>query len=348
MGAWYCSREEVKDALDIKETARSNAQIDRAIESASRAVEGFLHRVFAPTLATRVFDWPNYQTARAWRLWLAQNDLISVTSLSSGGVTIPESDYFLEPANEGPPYDSVEIDLDSSSAFSSAGTFQHAISVTGLWGYTDDNTNVGTIVEALDASETAVDVDGAAAAQLGVGNVLKVDTERLLVTEKAALTTGQTLQSAMTAVDNDVSVSVADGSAFAVGEVVLLDSEKMLVTDIAGNTLTVIRAWDGSVLDEHDGSTVYAYRTLTVTRGALGTTAASHESGAAVYRWDVPGPVRELVMAEAINNIQQARSGYVRTAGSGENEQETKVLGLEALRRSVRQSHGRKARVVAV
>src|SRR5690606_22447868 len=56
---WYTTRETVKAALDYKETARNDAQVDRAIESASRAVEGLLHRRFYPETATRYFDWPN-------------------------------------------------------------------------------------------------------------------------------------------------------------------------------------------------------------------------------------------------------------------------------------------------
>lgn len=348
MGTWYTTREDVKRSLDINETARSNAQVDRAIEAASRAVEGYLHRVFVPTLATRTFPWPNGQHARAWRLWLDHDDLISVTTLSSGGTTIPAADFFLEPNNEGPPFDSIEIDLDSSSAWSTSGTHQRAISVTGLWGWSNDTTSVGTIAEALDFSETGVDVDGATAAQVGVGSVLTVDSERMLVTERGTLSTGQTVQTPLTDVDNNVTVAVTTGSAYAVGEVILLDSERMLIVDIAGNNLTVIRAWDGSVLATHTGSTIFGYRTLTVARGALGTTAATHSSGASVLRWDVPGPVRELAMAEAINNLEQARAGYTRTAGSGENERETKVQGLEALRKSVRRSHGRKGRVVSV
>lgn len=348
MGTWYCYREDVKRSLDINETARSNAQVDRAIEAASRAVEGYLHRVFVPTLATRYFDWPNQQYARAWRLWLDENEIISVTTLTSGGTTVASSDYFLEPANSGPPYDRVEIDIDSSAAFSTGGTHQRAIVITGLFGYSNDETTVGTIAEALDSSETGVDVDGPTAAQVGVGSVLRVDSERFLVTEKSTLTTGQTLQTPLTDVDNNVTVAVTTGSAYSVGEVILLDSEKMLIVDIAGNNLTVIRAWDGSVLATHTGSTIYGYRTLTVTRGALGTTAASHLTAAPVLRWDVPGPVRELAMAEAINNLEQARAGYARTAGSADNERESKVQGLEALRKSVRRSHGRKGRVASV
>jgi hypothetical protein len=348
MGVWYCTRDDVKSALDSKETARNHAQIDRAIEAASRAVEGYLHRSFAPILSTRVFDWPNQQYSRAWRLWLDENDLISVSAFTSGGTTVASTDYFLEPANSGPPYDRLEIDLDSSAAFATGGTHQRSVSITGLWGYSDEGTAVGTIAEALDDSETGVDVDGPTAALVGVGSVLKVGSERMLVTERGTLTTGQTLQTDMTAVDNNVTVAVTTGSSFSVGEVILLNSERMKIIDVAGNNLTVIRAWDGSVLATHSGSTIYGYRTLTVTRGALGTTAASHSTASAVTRWDVPGPVRELCVAEAQNDLLQERAGYARTAGSGDSEKEARVLGLESLRLSVRRSHGRKARIGAV
>lgn len=348
MGIWYTTREDVKRSLDMNETARSDALVDRAIEAASRAVEGLLHRSFAPILATRYFDWPNHQYARAWRLWLDENELISVTTLTSGGTTISSSDYFLEPVNSGPPYDRVEIDMDSSASFSSGDTWQRSIAITGLWGYRNDETTVGATAEALDASETGVDVDGATASLVGVGSVIRIDSERMAVTGRSALTTGQTLQSALTIQNNAVSVAVTDGTAFSVGETILLDSERMLIVDIAGNTLTVKRGWDGSVLATHSGSTIYGYRTLTVVRGSLGTTAATHSTSAPVYRWDVPGPVRELTMAESLNSIEQARSAYARTAGSEENEREAKAYGLESLRKSVRRSHGRNGRVGGV
>lgn len=348
MGTWYITREAVKRSLDAKETARNDVLVDRAIEAASRSVDGFLRRTFAPTLATRYFDWPNEQYARPWRLWITREDLISVTTLSSAGTTISSSDYFLEPNISGPPYDRVEIDMGSSAAFSSDDTWQRAIAITGLWGYTNDETTVGTIAEALDASETGVDVDGATAALVGVGSVVRVDSERMLVTGRSTLTSGQTLQSDMTNSNASVTVAVTTGSAFAVGETILLDSERMLIVDIAGNNLTVKRGWDGSVVAAHSGSTIYGYRTLTVSRGALGTSAATHSSGASILRWDVPGPVAELTLAEAINNLEQAKAAYSRTAGSGEGEREAKVQGLEALRKSVFRSHGLKARIGAI
>ncbi|MGW3428885.1 hypothetical protein ACWDHW_13155 [Streptomyces melanosporofaciens] len=346
---WYATREDVKDALDVKETARSNARVDRALEGASRAVEGLLHREFAPVIATRYFDWPNSQTARPWRLWLDDSELISVTTLTSGGVTIGPADYFLEPNRTGPPFRRVEIDLGSNAAWGGGDTYQRDITVTGLWGYRDDETAAGTVVEPLDASETSVDVDGAASALLGVGSVLRLDEERMLVTGRAQLDTGQDLGGDLTASAANTSVTVADGSQFATDEVILIDAERMRVEDIAGNQLVVKRAWDGSVLAAHTpGAGIFAARTLTVTRGALGTTAATHTSGTVVNRWDPPGPVRDLCIAEALTTLLQGQSGYARVVGSGENQREAAGKGLGDLRCSVYASHGRKARTRAV
>lgn len=346
---WYATREEVARTLDVKVTARSNAQIDRALAAASRSVEGLCHRRFYPETATRYFNWPNAQRARSWRLWLDDSELISVTTLSSGGTTISASDFFLEPNRTGPPYRSIELDLDSSAAWGGGDTHQRDITITGLWGYRNDETTAGTLAEALDASETAVDVDGDTAAAVGVGSVLRVDSERFLVTGRAQLDTGQNLGADLTATANGVTVAVTDGTAYAVDEVLLIDSERMLIVDIAGNNLTVKRAWDGSVLAAHTtGADIYAARTLTVERGALGTTAATHDSAATVYRWDPPAPVRELTVAEALNTLLQGQAGYARTAGTGETQRELSGRGLADLRQGVYRSHGRKGRVRGV
>lgn len=350
---WYATREDVKDALDIKETSRSNGRIDRALEGASRALDGgariggLLHRRFYPELKTLTFDWPGDQIARPWRLWLNQHELISVTSLSSGGRTIPASDYLLRP-DDGPPFNRIEIDLASSATFG-GNTYQRDITIVGLWGYSADETAAGAVIEALDASETAVDVDGAASATVGVGSVLRVDSERMVVIGRSQLDTGQDLAGSLTASAANTAVTVVDGTAYAVDEVILIDAERMRVEDIAGNQLIVKRAWDGSVLAAHTaGADIYAPRTLAVTRGALGTTAAVHASGASAARWDPPGPVRDLTIAEALNTLMQGQSGYARVVGSGENQREASGKGLSDLRCSVYASHGRKARTRAV
>lgn len=349
----YATREDVMRALDSKETARNNRQIDRALEGASRSVEGLCHRRFYPETATRYFDYPGPQHARPWRLWLDANDLISITTLISGGTTIASTDYFLEPNQYGPPYTRVEIDLDSSAAFSSGNTHQRAITITGLWGYRNDETQVGTLAEALDATETIVDVDSATSAEVGVGSLLRVDSERMLVTGRTMLDTGQNLGGAgLTAQANSVTVAVSDGTAYAIDEILLIDSERMLIVDIAGNQLTVKRAWDGSVLAAHSaGADIYAPRSLTVTRGALGTTAATHTTATSIHRWDPPGPVRDLTIAEALTTLTNEHAGYARTRRSGDGGTSQRAVDSQALpqlRERVYASHGRKARIRGV
>lgn len=347
---FYATREEIKVELDVKETARSNTRIDRALADATESMYGLCHRIFYPTVATKSFPYPGPQVGPTWTLRLNATELISVTTLTSGGTTIAAADFFLEPNEYGPPYSRIEIDLDSSAAFSSGNTHQRAITVTGLWGYKNDESTLGVTAEALDASETGVDVDAATSANVGVGSLLRIDTERVIVTARSNLDTGQTLGgSGLTNVNNSVTVAVQSGAAFAAGEAILIDSERMLVEDIAGNNLTVRRAWDGSTIAAHTaGAVIYAPRTLTVERAALGTTAATHSSAATVYRWDPPGPVRQLCVAEALTDLLQGRSGYARTAGSGEAEREASGRGLRDLRDRVYTSHGRKGRVRSV
>ncbi len=346
MGVWYCTREDVKSALDIKETARNNVQVDRAIEGASRAVEGYLHRTFYPQVATKYFDWPDVQYGRSDRLWLEQNELISATTITSGGVTLSGSQYYLEPQNDGPPYDRVEINRGSSGAFNSGSTNQRAISITGTFGYSNDWSVVGTAVEAMDGSETDMDVSSAASVAVGIGSLVKVDSEVMQVTGRTYLTTGQTNTSANSV--SDTIQIVSNGAAFSIGEVILVGSEKMLIVDISGNNLSVKRAWDGSALAAHSGSTIYAPRTLTVTRGVLGSTVATHLTSANVSVWQVPGLLRTLVVAEAVNTMLQEGAGYARTGGTGDNANEYIGRGLSDLRKTAYAQLGRKARTRAV
>lgn len=349
---WYATRESVMQALDSKLTARNSTQIDRALESASRDVEQLCHRTFYPELDTRSWDWPDSQSGTSWRLWLDNHEVISVTTLTSGGTTIASTDYFLEPNRSGPPYNRLEIDLASSASFGGGDTHQRDISITGLFGYRNDETSVGTITEALDASETGVDVDGTAAALLGVGSVIRVDSERMLVTGRTMADTGQNLGADIDQQMKTVTVPVASGAAFTTDEVILIDGERMLIVDIAGNNLIVKRAWDGSPNAAHtNGADIYALRTLTVTRGALGTTAATHSTSAPILRWDPPGPVRDLTIAEAVAQVTNELSGYARVRKSGDggtSERAMDATALKGLRDRVYASHGRKGRVRAV
>lgn len=344
MGVWYTTREDVMSAQDIKAAAYNGRDIDRAIEAASREAEQLIHRVAYPWLGTRYFDYPDDQYVPTWRIWFGRHDLISATSITNGdGSTVSTSNVFLGP-QDGPPYDRVDINRGTTAAYTQGTTNQRAIAIAGLWGFSDDSETAGLTAEVLDIVETGVDV--AALVGVGVGSVIKIDSERMVVTDKTWASTSQT--GSLAAAQNAVTLSVADGTAFAVGERLLIDAERVLVVDIAGNNLVVRRAVDGSTLAAHTTATVYAQRTLTVTRGALGTTAATHSNGATVTRWVPPGPLAELTLAYAVDALLQRQSGYARTVGGGDTESEASGRAIRQAERRALFAMGRQARKAAV
>lgn len=356
---FYCTREEVQDAFDVREAAHRSAQIDSAIASASDDIDGWLNRHkhgLAPTTATRYFNFPTSDLAVPYRLWFDENELISISSFQNGGLSLVQNtDYFLEPVNSGPPFTYAEVNLGGNAVFepNASGTPQRAVSITGVWGLNDDRKSAGTLTGAINASVTALNVTDASL--VGVGALIVVDSERMLVTDRSPLSVGDTLQSGLTVAKNNINFTLTAGSNVHVGETILVDSERMKVIDVVGNVVTVFRAYDGSVLAAHSiGATVYAYRTLTVERGALGTTAASHLISAPVTQWAVPSLVRDLCKAEAMTRLEQEFSAYGARVFSDEAERDssgTDVIsgrGLTDIRKSCARRYKRKFRVRAV
>jgi hypothetical protein len=350
MGIWYCRREDVQRALDSEATARTNSQIDRQIEATSRDLERFLHRKFYPQAATRRFDWPDDQMGRSWRLWLNQHEVYSLSSVTANGTVIAPADYYLEPVNDGPPYNRLEIDLTSSSAFDTGSTHQRDIVLAGIFAGADVvDDSIGSLSADLAASESATASVTFTSAEFGVGDLLLIGSERAVITAKTMVDSTQNLGANLTASNSDVTVPVSNGAAFAVDVVLLIDSERMLVVDIAGNNLTVKRAWDGSVLAAHTSpADIYTLTGVELTRAQVGTALAAHLSGATIYQWQVPGPVRQLCIAEVLNTFEQERSAYARTVGSGDNERNASGAGIADQRKRVYRSHGRKARLAVV
>jgi hypothetical protein len=276
--------------------------------------------------------------------------VISVSALVAGGVTIPGADYFLEPANEGPPYNRVEVDLDSSSVFSSAGTHQRQIAVTGTFGYRDTSTVTGALAEALDSSETGVDVTDSSV--IGVGSLIKVDSERMTVTGRTMADTAVDIHSSDSLTAGAADTSILCSTATAIpqpGETILIDSERMLVVDLASTTITVRRAHDGTVLATHAANAgIFAPRTLTVVRASAGTTAAAHDTAAVVTTTTYPGPIVQLTKAYALDQLQQEGSAYARTVGSGENERQASGRAIKELEKRVTDLYARRMRTAAV
>lgn len=350
---WYATREDVRSALGSASTARDDAQIDRAIETGSRAVDDLCQRDFAPVLDTRYVDWPSLQRARSWRLWLDRNEVISVDQVTSAGVVIPDTDYYLEPVNAGPPYNRIETRLDRPSAFRAGSTHQRAVAITGLFGYRDDNAPAGTLTaDITSTTQTGLSVSDPGA--VGVGALLRVGDERLIVTDKTAGYTGQTLAADLPAKKDSVLIGVQDGTRFHRGDAITIGPETMLVRAVAGNQLTVDRAYDSTLLAAHTaGDPVWAPTALTVARGAAGTTPATAPSGVDITVWVPPAQARTLTIAEAMCTLLSEQAGYARTvrsqAGTGTRSVAAVTTERDQLRQQVAESRlCRKIRIRAV
>jgi hypothetical protein len=352
----YCSREDVKSATDMQGTTYNNAQIDRAIQEAARNIDGHLHLRFYPEDKSLYFDWPAQSgqgggfVTYPWKLYFDGNVCLSISAVESPPGTALTLSYFnLEPYNYGPPYTYIEIQRDKSAAFGGAPSPQRSVKITGTWGYTNDQDSAGTLAAAISStSATSLTVSDASLA--GVGNILTIDSERMIVQDRSTVTSNQTnVSGATTGLDNDNAITVTDGTQLHAGEVILIDAEKMLITDITVNQLTVKRAYDGTTLATHSTSTtIYVYRVLSVLRGVLGTTAATHLISAPVSKLRVPFLIRNLTIAEAVNIILQETGGYSNPQG----EELAAIHGLGTALADkwdeARTSYGRKSRMRTV
>lgn len=142
------------------------------------------------------------------------------TGASSSQSAALTTDYYLLNANREygtGPYRRILLHRQGISAF---GSGLRVTDVAGSWGYQDVRvTSTATVNEALDTSETGVDV--------------------------------------------------TDGTVFSPGHTILVDSEQMYVSGVATNTLTVVR-------------------------GANGTTAATHNTSAGIGVYQYPAQVKEV------------------------------------------------------
>lgn len=371
----YCSRDDVKVALDFEITAPDDARIDRALQSVAEAIEGHLHRYFYPVDATCYLDWPNYQFAPPWKFYFDQpgyHDMQVMTSLQSPpGTVIPLWQVFLEPVNRKRewPFTRMDLDRSTTAAWGAASSPQHSVIVSGTWGWYDPQ-SAGALTASAGSTDATIAIsDGS---QAGAGDLLILDAgtasapfpsypgtagalgaltgERVIVTGKTASATGLTQSGSGCGSDSsaDSALATTGSGALNVGEVILLDQEQMLVTDITAGVATVKRAWNGTVLASHSSAPVYAYRTLSVRRGQLGTTAASHAQNALVSKHQPPALIRDLAIAECLNRVLQETSGYARTAGSGEAAMPAPGAGLADLWDEAETVYARKARSRAI
>lgn len=346
----YATRRAVMSATDIENITSYAPQIDSALEHAADSIDGMCHRRFYNVLETQYWDWPNFQRAYPWRIWFGERELADVTSsvpvVTSGGQTIPSSAIFWGPWNYSPPFTFMELDRSKSYSYGVGPTPQRDVAVTGLFGYWNKTTPAGALAAAV-SSTTSTSITVTNGVLVGVGDVVVIDSERMLLQDVATTSTGVSFTGLMDASSSDNVLAVADGTLFAPGEVITLDAERMLITSISSNNLVVRRSYDDTVLASHSSGTIYADRLFTVTRGDFGSTAATHTNAASIVSAVVPGSIRELAIAEALNSVFQKTSGYARSIG--ENGA-TPVPGgsLPDLRNDVFRAYGRKSRQAVI
>jgi hypothetical protein len=350
--SWYTTRETVRRVLDSPLSVRTNTQIDRAIAAASPTIDRLVNReTFSPYLATRTFDFPGDSgRAGGTTLYLGDASLAGIpTSVTVAGTVIPTADMVIRP-QDGPPYTRIENLITSGYTFTGSGTWQQAVSIASLFGHCDDQQDpAGVLTGDATSNATTLGVSAACSAVVGTGSVIMIGSERMTVTGMSLADTGQTVQTTMANTSASQSLDVTLGTGFAAGETVVIGSERMTVEDIAGNTLLVRRAVDGSTIAQHLSTTkIYAYRTLTVTRADRGTTADAYSTSAALTVW-VPTPlVTALAVAEAVSTVLQEQAGYARIVGSGNATREAAGKQLADLRQQVLDAYGRNLRTAAI
>lgn len=345
----YATRRQVKSATDVRTSADYDAQVDSALMQAADDIDGLCKRRFYNILETKLWDWPNFQRAYPWRVWFDQAELADVTTtvptVTTGGTSIPSTAIFWGHWNYSPPFTWMELDRSQSYSFGVGSTPQRNVSITGLFGYWNKTRSAGTLAAAMsDTTSTTITVSDSSV--LDAGDYITIGSESMLVqdTALADTTLAQSGAGCSTAVASDNQLT-ATGTGLHVNEVVTLDAERMLIIALntAGTIATVIRAYDGTVLATHSSAEIFALRSLTVTRGDFGSTAATHLISATINALRYPSSVMELALAEAENTVYQKTSGYARSIGSG---QQTQIPGgsLPDLRDKVLTDFGRKHR----
>jgi hypothetical protein len=302
-------------ALDIRQAAYSRERIDRAVLSGAEAVDSITQRRFFYDTTTHSWDWPNFQYAAPWRVWFDSHEMAGAPSLFVTGsllpvpVVIAPGQYIMQPVNDGPPWTYIELRRDLNSAYGYNETPQNDIAITGPFGYWMRTRAAGSLAASVSTTgiTTIMVNDGVS---VGVGDVVNVDSERMIVYDSNYTDTTITFGGLSTAQANDNIVNVADGTQFARDEIIQVDSEWMLIQAIQGNNLIVKRGYDASVLSAHTGGTIWARRSLSVLRGALGSVAATHTDGAAIAVDETPGLCRQLAIAEAVVWLTQEPGAY--------------------------------------
>lgn len=159
--------------------------IDPILRAVSKQIDKFCQRELHPYTATKYF------TAERAAYLRLDADLLSITTLKTsesedtGSRTYEDTwattDYDLEPydaADMERPYNLIRARDTGSYAFPSG--VRKGVEIAGTWGYWSSRTSSGTLAEALDATETGIDMT--AGHGLKPLQTILVGTEQMFIT----------------------------------------------------------------------------------------------------------------------------------------------------------------------
>lgn len=182
----YARLATVKSDLKISGTSEDAALL-RLLEAISRAIDNQCKVHFYSQIATRFLDGNGQRS-----LWLNQdndNDLLSITTFlvdwNGDGVyettLIPQTDYWLWPANELPKQRADLNPYGSHFLVFPAGRLR--VQIQGIFGYSNETELTGATLNAgCAAGDTSVVLTAGGGALVGVGETLVMDSEQVDVT----------------------------------------------------------------------------------------------------------------------------------------------------------------------
>ena len=170
--------------LETAETA-DDALLKQFISEASTEFQEACERTLMPYTATHRFGPDNLRG----RDLILYRDLLAVTTITNaGGASVSASVYNLRPDDD---YPKGVVEITSASGTYWDFTYnEDRVSIAGIWGYAPNYArawkSTTTLAEALDSSETAVDV--ASATNISAGDHILVESEQMYVTSIATNT----------------------------------------------------------------------------------------------------------------------------------------------------------------
>ena len=161
--------------------ATDDALIEVLLKSASNYINTQTSRHFYPYIQTRYFDVPKTEESLDMRELKMDDDLLEVLSVTNGDdVVIPSTEYTIRPRNASP-YKWIRLD-DASTyywATDGSGNSHDVIAVSAIWGCHNHYAQAwllgSTLAEALDTSETGIDVTSGAL--FSVGDLIRFENE---------------------------------------------------------------------------------------------------------------------------------------------------------------------------